>query len=102
MNNLIANYKRILEVLRTISKENQLPYQRRSPKMSDLEVISLNLTAEYMGIDSETNLFRLLPDSITTQIERSVYNRRRRRLMSYTNKIRLDIANTSMNLRIVL
>ena len=62
MNNLKANYERILEVLRKISKENLLPYQRRVPKMSDLEVLSLSLTAEYMGIDSENHLFRNLSD----------------------------------------
>ncbi len=46
MNNLKANYERILEVLGKISKENLLPYQRRVPKMSDLEVLSLSLTAD--------------------------------------------------------
>ena len=53
MNNLNANYGRILEVLRKISKEQLLTYQRRKPKMSDLELISLNLTAEFMGLDSK-------------------------------------------------
>jgi hypothetical protein len=45
MNNLNADYERILEVLRKISKEQLLIYQRRKPKMSDLELISLSLTA---------------------------------------------------------
>ena len=54
MNNLNANYKRILEVLREISKEQLLPYQRRRPKLSDLELVCSSLTAEFMGIDSET------------------------------------------------
>ena len=94
MNNLKANYERILEVLRKISKENLLPYQRREPKMSDLEVLSLSLTAEYMGIDSESHLFRNLPGYFTDKIERSVYNRRRRRLAFYTDKIRLKLAET--------
>lgn len=49
MNNLIVNYERILEVLREISDETLLSYQRRIPKIKDLEVISLFLTAEYMG-----------------------------------------------------
>ena len=38
MNNLNANYERILEVLRKISKEQLLTYQRRTPKLSDLEL----------------------------------------------------------------
>lgn len=48
--------------------------------MKDLELISLALTAEFMGIDSENHLFRNLPTSLKTKIERSVYNRRKRKL----------------------
>lgn len=50
MNNVIVNYERILEVLREISDETLLSYQRRIPKIKDLEVISLVLTAEYTGL----------------------------------------------------
>ncbi|NGF58362.1 IS982 family transposase [Parapusillimonas sp. SGNA-6] len=92
MNNFKANYERILEVLRKISTDQQLPVQRRRPRMSDLEVISLSLTAEYMGIDSENNLFRILPPFFKTRIERTVFNRRKRRLMSYQNAIRMKLA----------
>jgi hypothetical protein len=93
MNNLNANYERILEVLRKISKEQLLTYQRRKPKMSDLELISLSLTAEFMSIDSENDLFRNLPKSFLSKIERSVYNRRRRNLFEHTNTIRLKLAS---------
>lgn len=77
MNNFKANYERILEVLRKISTDQQLPVQRRRPRMSNLEVISLSLTAEYMGIDSENNLFRILLPFFKTRIERTVFNRRK-------------------------
>lgn len=93
MNNLNANYERILEVLRKLSKDQLLAYQRRKPKLSDLEVIALSLTAEYMSIDSENDLFRKLPVSISEKIERSVYNRRRKRLVMYLDKIRLKLAS---------
>ena len=83
MNNLRANYERILEVLRNISTVRQLPMQRRRPAMSDLEVISLSLSAEYMGIDSENDLFQKLPSCFDGKIERTVYNRRKRILMPY-------------------
>lgn len=83
MNNLLANYERILEVLRKISTEKQLPIQRRRPAMSDLEFISLSLTAEYIGIDSENDLFRKLPSCLQSKIEHTVYNRRKRRLVPY-------------------
>lgn len=92
MNNLQANYERILEVLRKISNDHLLEYQRRRPRLSDLELISLSLTAEYMGIDSENHLFRILPAFFINKIERTVYNRRRRRLMDFTNSIRLQLS----------
>ncbi|MET3732968.1 hypothetical protein ABID46_002560 [Moheibacter stercoris] len=60
--------------------------------MKDLELISLALTAEFMGIDSENHLFRNLPTSLKTKIERSVYNRRKRKLAFEINEIRLKLA----------
>ncbi len=92
MSNLKAGCERVLEVLRKISKENLLPYQRREPKMSDLEVLSL--TAEYMGIDSENHLFRNLSDFFSDKIEPSVCTRRRRKLAIYADQIRLKLAET--------
>jgi len=93
MNNLNANYERILEVLRKLSKEQLISYQRRTPKMSDLELISLSLTSEFLGIDSESDLFRKIPQAIFLKIERSVYNRRRRKLVSYLDVLRLKLAS---------
>lgn len=46
--------------------------------MSDLEVIALSLTAEFMSIDSENSLFKqILPDEIPNLLERSQFNKRR-------------------------
>jgi hypothetical protein len=61
--------------------------------MSDLELISLSLTSEFLGIDSESDLFRKLPNTILVKIERSVYNRRRRKLVSHLDSIRLKLAS---------
>ncbi|UKY84467.1 IS982 family transposase [Elizabethkingia anophelis] len=94
MNNLNANYERILEVLREISNENLLSYQRRIPKLKDLELISLALTAEFMGIDSENHLFRHIPETIRQKIDRSVYNRRKRRLANKIDEIRIKLARS--------
>ena len=41
--------------------------------MTDLELISLNLTAEYLSIDCELQLFRKTPNYLKNKIERSVY-----------------------------
>ncbi|MCT3754257.1 transposase [Elizabethkingia anophelis] len=104
MNNLNANYERILEVLREISNENLVSYQRRAPKLKDLELISLALTAEFMGIDSESHLFRHIPVTIRQKIDRSVYNRRKRRLANKIDEIRIKLArsfNESENIFII-
>ncbi|KAA6330036.1 hypothetical protein EZS27_021217 [termite gut metagenome] len=77
MNNFGANYRKIMETLRSIESKKNFLDQIRQPQQSDREV-GIDLTAEYMGIDSEYQLFRLLPDSLSGRIERSVYNRRRR------------------------
>ena len=46
-----------------------------------------------MGVDSENDLFRRLPLSFTSKIERSVYKRRRRKLADHIDKIRLKLAS---------
>ncbi len=46
-----------------------------------------------MGIDSENDLFRRLPTTILVKIERSVYNLRRRKLVSHLDSIRLKLAS---------
>ena len=97
MHNFKANYEKILKVLKQISREKLLPYQRRKPVLADIEVIAINLRAEYLGIDSECDLFRKLTKDIRSGIERSVYNRRRRRLFPYLEKIRADLS-ASLNI----
>ncbi len=80
MNNLGQTYKNILNVLELFSEYQILNYQGRKPKMSDLEVISLNLTAEYLSIESELQLFRKLLKCLINKIKRGVYNHRKRKL----------------------
>ncbi len=46
-----------------------------------------------MGIDSENDLFRKLPKTISLKIDRSVYNRRRRRLVNHIDAIRLKLVS---------
>ena len=38
-----------------------------------LEVVSLDLTTEYLSIDSECQLFRKIPESIKSKTKRSVF-----------------------------
>lgn len=74
MNNFYASYKRILRVLQTISEKQLLAYQRRTLKWSNLELLAVNLTAEYISVDSENNWFRKLPKLLTYTTERNVFN----------------------------
>ncbi len=69
--------------------EDNFYYKPIKPKLSDLELIALNITAEYCTIDSEYQLFRNLKDtSLDNLIERSVYNKRKRKLFPYINELR--------------
>ncbi len=45
-----------------------------------------------MSIDSECQLFRVLPIDLLTKIERSVYNRRNRKLFSALEFIRNEFS----------
>jgi len=61
--------------------------------MSDIEVIALSFTAEYMSIDSENSLFTQLNGAgITNLIERSQFNKRRRQLFDLAEKIRTELS----------
>ena len=89
MNNLVQNYKIIYEQLvKNCSHIKSFP-QIRQPKLSNLELVALNLTAEYMSYSSELQLFRAIKGTeLDNKIERTVFNKRRRRLVGYTEEIR--------------
>ncbi len=69
--------QKILKVLNIVEPKMNYLYQIRTPKLSDKELIAIDLTTECMSIDSECQLFRILHESLSSKIERSVYNRRR-------------------------
>jgi hypothetical protein len=92
MNNFIASYEKILDILKQVETKNNFLSQIRIPKLSDIELIAMDITAEYMSIDSEHQLFRVLPASLSSLIERSVYNRRKRNLLYHRERIRKLIA----------
>lgn len=92
MSKLVNNYNKILKTIESL----ELPIPRkkagRNPKMTDLQVIALSLTAEYMSIDSENLLFQMIPvGAIDNIIERSQYNKRRRKLFALTEQVRVKL-----------
>ena len=66
-------------------------HQIRKPKLRDKELIAIDLTSEYMSIDSECQLFRILPANLSNKIERSVYNRRKRKLFAFRESLRKEL-----------
>lgn len=93
MHNFQANYDKILEVFNSLDIQENYFTQIRKPKLSDKELIAINLVSEYMGIDSECQLFRCLPSGLLSKIERSVYNRRKRNLFDFQELIRQKLAH---------
>ena len=93
MNNFTQNYEKILKTLQSIENKMNFLNQIRKPKLSDMELIAIDLTSEFMGIDSERNLFRNLPERLLSKIERSVYNRRKRRLFYHRDLLRKKLVS---------
>ena len=61
--------------------------------MSDLEVVALSLTAEFMSIDSENALFKQINRAeIPNLIERSQCIKRRRKLFLFSEEVRTKLA----------
>jgi hypothetical protein len=80
MNNLVQNYKIILDKLIKTCSHIESFLQIRQPKMSHIELVALNLTAEYMSYNSELQLFiAIKATELEGKIERSVYNKRRKK-----------------------
>ena len=89
MNNFIQSYKLILEELTTNCLHITSFKQIKQPKLSNLELTALNLTAEYSSINTECQLFRTIKGTeLEFKIERSNYNKRRRKLFGYMEEIR--------------
>ena len=92
MSNLEARYKLILNDPRKITQKENLYFKSIKPKLSDLELIVLIILAEFKSIDSEYQLFREIKClEIASKIERSVYNRRKRKLFHFMEKIRMKM-----------
>ena len=95
MSNFLQNYEIILKHLQSLNVSFTDLIQIRSPKLSNLGVIAMNITAEYMGIHSECQLFRDIKNTyLSSLIERSVYNRRKKLLFNHLEKVRCVLANS--------
>ncbi len=101
MHNLYTIFAKILEInkrfaIKLVDKKGNIPRRGVVPKFSDLEVISLSMAAESMGIDSENYLFSKLERykiDMPNLISRRQYNDRRKITSALCNKLREKIAS---------
>lgn len=95
MSNIVKNYFKVLEVISSLNCEsNYKSGVGRKEKMSDLEIVALSLTAEFMSIDSENSLFKQInSDDIPNLIERSQFNKRRRKLFLFSEEVRTKLTS---------
>jgi len=101
MHNIKSNFDKICQTIKSLNldcfgEDGNIPKAGLNPQFSDLEVISLSLTAEYMSLDSENWLFNKIKsdysDDFPHLIERSRFNRRKRYLFPIVEKIRQNLA----------
>lgn len=89
----MAIYEFILEQLRKLLNKDNFYFKPVKPKLSDTELIALSLTADCLSKDSERDLFRYIQGTkLSGLIERSVYNKRKRKLFPYIEQIRQKLA----------
>ncbi|MFT5964466.1 MAG: hypothetical protein ACI9L6_001204 [Flavobacterium sp.] len=62
--------------------------------MFDLEVVAMNLTAEFISIDSVNSLFKQVTNAeIPNLIERSQFSKRRRKLFLFSEEVSTKLAS---------
>jgi Transposase DDE domain len=97
MHNIKVNFDKFFDVVKDILRDDLTAndnFKRRGivPKFSDVAVISLSLTAESLGIDSENYLFSKLvteyKNAFVNLISRRQYNDIRKLLFEQTERVR--------------
>lgn len=102
MHNLKTNFDKFYELVKEslaeeLNAAGNLQFYPRLPKMNDCSIIALSLLEESLGIDSENYLFGKLKSDYAAHfphlIDRSNYNRRRRRLRFYIHRVATRLSN---------
>jgi hypothetical protein len=97
MHNIKINFDKIKCILKEILGENfavsgNLLRPGPKPKFTDIDVVTLSITAECMGIDSESYLFSMLNSTYKNDfpylISRRQYNDRRKSLFPVIEEVR--------------
>lgn len=101
MHNLYSNFSKFFDITKSLfqhridSFDNFYCY-RNKPKMSDCQIIAMAITGESLGIDSESYLWGKLKNEhardFPNLIDRSNFNRRRKRLYPFIEELNRSIA----------
>jgi hypothetical protein len=101
MHNIKSNFDKILQTIKSlelsiINESGNIQKPGTPSLFTDLEVVSLALTAEYMSLDSENWLFKKIKSDYQSDfpylIDRTRYNRRKRQLFPVIENIRQQLA----------
>ena len=108
MHNFKTNFDKFLRITKSALKDYLLPdgnfkHYHHLPHFSDIEVVTLAITAEVLGIDTEKLLFSKLKKDYSkdspTLPHRCNFNRRRKKLNAYIALIGGNLAHTNMKTR---
>ncbi|MEQ6119801.1 IS982 family transposase, partial [Reichenbachiella sp. MALMAid0571] len=102
MHDIKSNFDKVFQTIKSLNitdldQHGNIPRPGVSPLFTDIEVVSLVLTAEYMSLDSENWLFKKINSDYKNDfphlIDRTRYNRRKRQLFLLLEKIRNQLAS---------
>lgn len=96
MHNIKTNFDKFYKIVKSslqqeLNEDDNLQFYSNKPKMNDCSIIALSICTEAIGIDSENYLWsKILKDyklDFPLLIDRSNFNRRRRRLSAYIHEV---------------
>lgn len=101
MHNLKTNFDKFYKIVKSslsdkLNAHDNLQFYPRLPKMNDCSIISFSICAEALGIDSENYLWSKLrkdySQDFTDLIDRSNFNKRRRRLQLFIHEVTKNLS----------
>lgn len=103
MHNLKANIEKFYGLAQTafdseLNGFHNFRHYPNLPKCADLLILAIAVTAECLALDSENHLYRVLgdeyPELLCLMPDRSNYNRRKRRLRDYIDRLSAAFADS--------
>ncbi len=101
MHNLKTNFDKMYNIVKSslsekLNQQDNVQFYPKLPKMNDCSIITLSICAESLGIDSENYFWSKLKKDYCTGfpdlIDRSNFNKRRRRLQLYIHEVNRQLS----------